>query len=337
MHIVSFIEQVLRRSCGDPHIWAIATPPNYGVTEVVAHNVTAFGAHGYARIDVADTDPDRICAQVAMPFLGQRYVYILEGMYRADKRLQKRILHALCTSNIAHHVILFSDQDALLREYSRYARCTRVTSELKKSSFVRLYKAMFGQTFAQTYANDIFQIYPAISFERAYLVMWYYYLLGKNFGRWCTHWLSRVIAPDTSLFYVSHYFFQKNTTKLLLAWREMEAVYPPEFWVAFWAEQLWQAYMFITIAQEHTCTRARKSCSKLPFAFMDTYWRNTSRNELRCALTHIYTLDLRVKSGADTRMFELFFSYWLSRSFLHKSIWRNNAARNNDCHRFMSR
>lgn len=340
MQIDAFIQHITRHTCGEPRVWCIASPPNFGITYAVTHNLAAFGAQSCVRVDIQETPVEHIAAQVAMPFLGQRCVYFIESVYAADKKTQKRLLQVLTQHRLEHHVILFSDQETVLQEHVKQSsKSTYVElNDIRPATFVKLYKAMFAQSFPQAYVSHVFHKYGTIAFEHAYLAMWYYYVLGKNFTKWTEQWLSRIVAPQMSLFQLSHVFFQKNSVKLLLTWHEMASMYPAEFWIAFWGEQLWQAYMFITIAQTHTVSRARKSCSKLPFAFMDMYWRTISKRHIVQALTHLYMLDVRIKSGtADTRLFELFFSQWLTDSFTQETLWGDDAARNNDCHRFLAR
>ena len=340
MHIVEFLEHIRNNTLPDNNIWCIVSSvPSNSIIEMVRNHINAFHAVGCSHIDLHEADDSTVARELGMSFLGQKYVYIAQGMYALDKRTQKRMLSHIFTPSIAHHVVFFTDQNALVKQYIDAASIGMCVScdTIDKDMFVRMYHALFAQDFPRQLLAYVFQQHNQLRFEHAYLVMWYYYLLGKNFISWCQSWLPRVVAPKQSLFQLSEYFFQKNATRLWFSWYAFSSVYPHEFWVAFWSEHLWQAYVFITIAQEHTVARARSHVNKLPFAFMQRDWRSVSLNEITQAMTYIYTLDLYVKSGGNPYAIEQFLHYWLSGSFTKKTIWCNDPARDDNRHRLLSR
>jgi len=339
MYISTFLDTLHRHNLSDNHIWCFISAPSHVVVQTIQYHSAAFNASGVQRIDVHEADIAHIRAQLTTAFLGQKYVYILQGMYSLDKRVQKRICDMIFSQTLCHHVVLFTEHESLIQQYIKqyqtgvYIRCDRIS----RDPFVRIYYILFHQTFPQAYCAYIFSQFTSLTFDTAYLVMTYYYFLGKRFPEWCHEWLSYVVTQRISLFQLSEYFFKKNATKVWLTWDEMQPMYPHEFWVAFWSEQLWQAYTFITIARNHTVARARTYVNKLPYSFMQGDWRHISLHTIVRAMVYIYEMDVALKSGGVHHTCDAFIALWLADSFPHEAIWCYNTSRNNNRHSLVSR
>ena len=124
-------------------------------------------------------------------------------------------------------------------------------------------------------------------------------------------WFDRIVEQKQSLFALSNYFFAKDSKNFYAAWRSVAADYPPEFWIAFWAEQLWQAMIFVTLAQTEDLSVAKKSVSRLPFAFMYKDWRKYSVADLTQAHALLYAIDYANKNGSVIDGLELWHAKFL--------------------------
>jgi len=328
MHIRHFLESLYAYTCTSFSLWCIATLPEYAVVQAIVHRPQAFAAHGVSYLAADEVGQDELYRHVTTPFLGQRYVYIIRGLSTLDKRSQQSILDMLCSAKLQHAVILFSDQYALIQEHisTSDAAVAVYAHHISPSAFRRIYWLLFCHTFPQAYVQRIYAMYSRLSFTLAYTIMWYYYVLGKNIVRWEASWLPRICDTQIPFSRLTHYFFYKNMTKFWFTWHEIRNAYAPEFWIAFWAEQLWQAYTFLYLAHQRTASYARSHTQRLPYSFTQSGWRHVTMNELACALACVYEIDLHIKRGGTSTMpFEVFFVTWFSGSFFSKSLWSDNS------------
>lgn len=130
---------------------------------------------------------------------------------------------------------------------------------------------------------------------------------------WFSAWEQRLFAGERSLFKLSQYFFARDRATFFKLWREVADDYPPEFWVAYWSEQLWQAHMVVSSMQN----RARPPATdRLPFSFLQRDWRRHTSRELVAAHMSLYNADFSIKNGiADGYAIELFVSKFVSGGF----------------------
>jgi len=328
MRIHEFLERVATHRLPHTSLWCFAMAPSHGITSYIQRNLDAFGVTSYASLDIQQTDIDTIYRYVTTLFLGQRWIYSIKGLSGCDKRTQRHVLDMLAQTQLAHHVLIFTDQldvakNALHDVSSAIIACDHVS----QNAFARTYYTLFSQTFPSDYLRQVYAERRSLHFIHAYLIMWYYYVLGKRFTRWHDQWLGYVVPEQASLFQLAEYVFRKNATKTWLTWKRVFADYPIEFWIAFWSDQMWQAYTFVSVAQEHTVARARKVTTKLPYSFMQRDWRYIQLHELTAALTYLYSLDVHMKQGGSQYVIELFLYKWLSNAFVYTSAWypRENA------------
>jgi len=139
-------------------------------------------------------------------------------------------------------------------------------------------------------------------------------LLGKNTELFIASWLDQIVCQPPSLFTLAQYLFACDIQKFYGTWEKLYIRYSPEFWVSFWADQLWQAIVFKTIAQRETVAAATKGTKGLPFSFIRQDYTRHAIPQLQNALEELYALDIRMKQGGITILFESIFAPLLDRS-----------------------
>lgn len=139
----------------------------------------------------------------------------------------------------------------------------------------------------------------SLTLERACQILHYAEIAGNASGELWTDWRERFGGAQQSLFPLSQEFFAKRPRAIAL-WREICETYPPEFWTAYWSEQLWQAAHYVTVAQQGPIADPKRIANRLPHAFLNGGWRRYTVRELSAAHNFLYGVDFASKnSGGD--------------------------------------
>jgi hypothetical protein len=164
------------------------------------------------------------------------------------------------------------------------------------------------------FVDRLFSKCGALSYDQAFLLLSYQRILGNKALGIVAQWFDKVCEPEYSLFTLSSHLFAGQRTLFFTLWANISREYGPEFWVPFWAEQLWQASIFITIQQKYGLTEAKKSVSRLPFSFMHKDWRRYSCAQLTQAHTALCALDSSLKGGTGLYVLEHWFYTFFSQT-----------------------
>lgn len=133
-------------------------------------------------------------------------------------------------------------------------------------------------------------------------------------------WKERIHPSTASLFTLGQHFFSKNK-KLLSAWRETAELYPPEFWLVFWGELLWQATLHVSSMkfpkESVDVAQAKKITYRLPYSFLQRDWQRYTVRELSAAHNFLYGVDYAFKHGNRNQEygFEIFLLKFLRDDF----------------------
>lgn len=118
-------------------------------------------------------------------------------------------------------------------------------------------------------------------------------------------WLSRLLPGDQSLFTLAQAFLAQNEDQFVACWWDVGPLYPPEFWLVFWSELLWQAWIVITFARASSAPVDRRWTYRLPFSFLQRDWKRYQPRELVVAHNALYGADYALKCGGNECALEL--------------------------------
>lgn len=260
--------------------------------------------------DVHTQTNTEIQAQLATSFLGESFIY---GVMANTEPLKSfaAVQAYLETYEGCHLVIFCTQREHALRERDGVVHVT-LEDTIDYATYRLLYKFFKQEDLTDTrFAQELFRRSPTVPLDSACLLMHYQLFVGKNFQQFFTHWFDRIIEPKHSLFSLSQYLFAKDNQRFYRAWSTVAEEYPPEFWIAFWSEQIWQALLFITIAKRDGALVAKKSVSRLPFSFMQKDWQKYSVETLTHAHDLLYQIDFANKNGAITEGLDLWYAKFL--------------------------
>ena len=97
-----------------------------------------------------------------------------------------------------------------------------------------------------------------LTLDDACRMMNYQTVVGRNGNQFFDQWYTKLVLSEVSLFTLSQYFLGRNTKLFLKQWKACKNDYPPEFWVAYWSEQLWQAAQYVSKAKAYGVAEAKK-------------------------------------------------------------------------------
>lgn len=285
-----------------------------------AQHLSSILALNPVNIDLrAYTEEAHIDALLDISFLGQGSLYLLRHSASLSTSIQKYLYFRLSTYKGPHFLIVPVEEDcALLSHTSNSAIFVLNTSKqlVDYSLYVLLIYFLTGKPIAdKDLAAKIFEQHKHVSLEEACMIIRYHVLLGRHTEGFIASWLDRLVATDHSLFLLSQHLFSRNSYAFVAMWNHVRSLYPDEFWVAFWSEQLWQASFFIKEAQTSSSMVARKRVNRLPFSFINKDWQKYTFAELTQAHNFLYTIDYNLKNGSGSLGLDLFFAKFLNNFF----------------------
>ncbi len=158
--------------------------------------------------------------------------------------------------------------------------------------------------------QQVFKKFKHMALDAACMVAHYQEVLGRRCEDFVDQWLERLWPVDRSLFLLSQLLLAKDRAGFLSAWPRYAMMYPEEFWLAYWSDQLWQAVLFVELKG------ASKQGYRLPFSFMQRDWRSYTLQELVRAHAFLTTVDDRLKHGSIMDGIDLFCLKFLTHHFV---------------------
>lgn len=172
-----------------------------------------------------------------------------------------------------------------------------------------------GTPVDQAFINEIKLRRSQITLEEASMLVSYTPVIGTDVSEFSTEWLDELIVSKESLFDLSESFFSKNATLFFKRWVKISHLFPSQFWIAYWSEQLLRAYGFIAFNRMHDSNRARTIGARLPFSFIRRDWQKISLIELYNAHQRLYEIDFSLKNGGSEIFLEHFYSSFIKNNF----------------------
>jgi hypothetical protein len=146
-----------------------------------------------------------------------------------------------------------------------------------------------------------------LTLSHAMILMPYVPVLGKGSEQFLHAWLPHMLQPTVSLFTLAQYLFARDGRNFYVIWSRIKELYEPEFWLAYWSDQLWKACHFVAAMRNHETQDAAIFAKGLPFSFTRSGWRGYSANFFASLIEMLYEYDRCSKQGGLYVPFELIF------------------------------
>jgi hypothetical protein len=238
-----------------------------------------------------------IRAQLETSFLGQQSVYWLRNVSDESVQEVRSWIGYLQEYSGPNSILFFVSESALPTKHVVPTIAVPAIVDGPLFELLLTTIATMSEHNAHSFAKKVLARYRTISLDQAYLIAHYVQLSGRSMNEFIHEWLDKLLIADASLFALSTAFFAKNTQEFFVLWSHLEHLYSPQFWVSFWAEQLWRAYWFVRFMEAGDNLEAKKISYRLPFSFMQKDWRRYDPEQLKKVHTQIYAVDFQLKNS----------------------------------------
>lgn len=261
----------------------------------------------------ADQGLDALYAQLETSFLGASWRYIISCASMESKEIAKFLAYSHQYKGPHTLVIFVADEYAqsLPTQAGPAQAVVKLDEYVDEATCLKM-AATFGYTLSsdvQKVLHRVFREYPRVPFASAFMVIEYTQLAGATPGNEAALLavLKELLRPDSSLFTLSQLFFAQQPEAFYRYLATVVHLYPEQFWVSFWSEQLYRAFFYVTYMQRGNQEEAKKIGVRLPFAFLQRDWRRYSPQKLAQSHAFLYELDTALKNGHGTLGFERFY------------------------------
>lgn len=250
---------------------------------------------GYATLDCELMPLDALKGQLEMSFLGNRMVYFVKNVHTLDESAKKSwesfvkkyegphcIVYAKVSVRASKATAVSMQPATSLSEQtssldtsggSTHARIAVSLEQVDIQLYQKLAQFLYPDVLLDTYfLSTLFQHQETLTLDDACRMMAYQATVGRKCEPFFAQWLPRLIVPQKSFFTLSQYLFARKPRLFLEQWNLCKGEYPSEFWIAYWAEQVWQAMLFVQRARAEGVVEAKKSTYRLPFSFLNKDW-----------------------------------------------------------------
>ena len=239
-------------------------------------------------------------AQLETSFLGQKH-YLWLTQYDQLPAKQRKAWAAYLQAYTGPHTIIYTTahaKDSAGTDNAHIALPARVDKRLY-TALVRYCLQEKLQPLQLRRIDELFTRTDQLPLEQACLLFYYQRLVGRNSKQFCDQWLDKLVVPRSSLFSLSQYLFEQKSTPFMRAWHRISDKYPPQFWLVYWSEQFWRATWYCQFMQEKKIAQAKKMGFRLPYSFLQKWYRHYQPAQLSKPLQELYALDYALKNGGN--------------------------------------
>ncbi len=280
----------------------------------------------YATLDAELMPLDALKGQLEMSFLGSRLVYLVKNIHMLDEG-PKRSWESYVKKYAGPHTIIYFKVLARqsksapvahgeiddVRSHQDHERITIALDQVDIQLYQELAQLLYpGIALDSHFLAHLYNDFETISLQDACRMMAYQITVGRKCETFFARWKSRLITSQPSFFTLSQYLFARNPRQFLEQWNRCKGEYPPEFWIAYWSEQLLQALIYVQRARREGMLEAKKGTYRLPFSFLNKDWQKYSPDSLVAAHDALYRFDYNLKHGGTVNGLELWYHRFLN-------------------------
>ncbi len=271
--------------------------------------------HVCEALDMATLDEASIKSMLATSFLGMKKIFLLQHLHTLDAKTKHK-WHTYLSSYAGPHTLIIFFLDSEVPKEMQGLRVT-IPQTLDKPLCKKIIE-FFGYQFNEKmryFVDELIAKRPAISLDMFCVCIAYAVVAGKGIDTFLFEWLDELAPREESLFTLSQHFFAKDMRAFFALWMVLKEIYPPQFWISFWSEQVWRAAFYVQLQKSNQLAEAKRTSFKLPFSLTQRHWRSYEVHELQKAHDALYRIDYALKNGGVPYMLELWLVQFLSHSF----------------------
>lgn len=257
-----------------------------------------------------EEDSASVMAKLSTSFLGNSSFYWLKNIAELKPKKSKSLLLFLEEYAGQNRIAFFMDE-TIAYTAQDVDLMVDIPSNIDEMTFFQL-ATVLGKPLPVYHKENVKKLFHkmrhTVSLDISCMLLRYLTVSGKNTTALLAGGLDHILAPEYSLNTLSKYFFSKDSRSFFKLWGYMADNYSPQFWIAFWSEQLWRAYNLIVLLRNRQFSEAKKISFRLPYAFVQGDWRKFDLKKLQDAHHFLYLIDCSLKNGGDNFALDLFYS-----------------------------
>jgi len=193
-------------------------------------------------------------------------IFFIKNISIVDKNIKKLWFNKIFNYNGIHKLILIVNELDLNNSNVKFD-VYKIDKKINKVSCKKLYQFFSGKYIIK-YMDYIYDIKDFYNIDELLILMNYQYLV-KNYDKDLTIFLNKLIFNKQSLFTLSSYFFALDKYNFFNYIEFIKYDYTPEFWLSYWADQIWQAIVYIDNIKNGKFSNSKIDFKGLPFSFFN--------------------------------------------------------------------
>jgi len=259
-------------------------------------------------LDLSSISIDQAKRDITMLFLSGPIIYFIKNFYSLNLEQKKNMRSFLSKYEGPNYLFVFDvkmdNEDSI-----------KIEDKVSSDNYNQLFNYFYPDlTHNKLFTNKLFALNKNYSINTACVLMNYEPVLGQNTEYFFNFWFNKIVEQDKSLFKLSQFLFAKD--KLFFEqWNDLKQEYPIEFWIAFWSDQIFQAFSFVLYGKKGDLKKAQELVKRLPFSFIKKDWQSYSLSFLSQAHEFLLNLDYGVKNGVRDSNLELWYLKFIFKKF----------------------
>lgn len=287
-----------------PVVWIYSkTDVRVAFSYIITHLKRTYITYQYTSLESTDVDRLKLDQLLYTTFLGSSHLYSI--MCVGDKGSHELLQERLNKYSGPHCIVVYSTDplnvsDAMtdniqyieIPEFIDFNGCVDLLPVISSNKE--------HQKNAHYIATQLFKRSKKWPLETICALAYYAPLFDINSPSAVAmaNYFAQLYGFQHSLFLLSQQFFSGKIPLFLSLWKEHSEIYPEQFWISFWSDQIWRAFFYLNYLKQGQHTQAKKIAFRLPFSFIERDWRLWDYIALQKLHTQLYQLDSKAKQGA---------------------------------------
>lgn len=276
-------------------------------------------------LDLNEQNVDQIQGELTISFLGQSYLYWFGNVSLLPSKKLDQLLEYVRTYKGPHRLIFFIDKQIHVEESGTIVLIQvpqKINFEFSKYLYMQLYQVHTLNRAGISLLQHLFKQVAYRPLDQVIIIFQYIGLISTPHIRFfIDHWINQLMSSEYSLFMLSSYFFAQQAKVFFSGWNTIAYEYPDQFWITYWSDQLFRAFLFVHFAKRRKFSLAKKYALRLPFSFIKKDWQHYHATELCAAHDFLYSIDYYLKNGGGPYALDLFYTKFLNRDFKQASTY----------------
>jgi len=271
----------------------------------------------YQRIFIDSMDKKEVYSNLSQSILGNYSFFWLGDIGSEKKNNQsQKLIDFLLNYQGPHVVSFFISHDSKIVEKKKIKgiEIPDTISYQDLMSLMLFFQISFDRD-KNNFLKSFFVSNQTIKIEVACNVIKHLALIGSRSLDSMASYLCHLIDSPPTLNVLSEQFFAKQPKIFFTTWNTIRTDYSDMFWITFWSGQLWKAHNVTGYLKQKNFVAAKQMSYRLPFTFINKYWKLCNQGELVQAYQFLYSMDYAIKTGSITDAFDLFFMNYFEGRF----------------------